>query len=71
MKQGRRSESTGRISIERYINPKEVGSVGLVEGVREDGSSWIVFLDADGSPECFWGLRDECGGVIGDPILLQ
>jgi hypothetical protein len=73
-----------KITIERYpVTPRftlpdgtEVTSVtdfcsGLIEGVRDDGSSWIMFLDADGSPEVFWALREEDGAVIGDPILLQ
>jgi hypothetical protein len=44
---------------------------GLIEGERDDGTTWIMFLDQNGSPECFWARRDEGGGVLGDPILLQ
>lgn len=43
---------------------------GLIEGERDDGSTWIMFLDQNGSPQLFWGLRDEDGGVVGDPIRL-
>ncbi|WP_280319945.1 hypothetical protein [Nocardia wallacei] len=43
---------------------------GWIEGVRDDGSTWIMYLDAAGNPEIYWGRRDEDGGVIGDGILL-
>lgn len=59
-----------RISIERYPNPVELGTAGLVEGERDDGSTWIMFLDEHGSPQCFWADRDEDGGAVGEPILL-
>ena len=44
---------------------------GWIEGVRDDGSTWILFLDATGSPTLFWAKRDEGGGVEGDPIDLS
>lgn len=44
---------------------------GWVEGVRDDGTSWIMFLDKGGSPECFWGDREESGAVNGEPIDLS
>jgi len=59
-----------RISVERYRNPQELGYSGLVEGVRDDGSSWIMWLDENGSPALYWARRDEGGGVIGEPIDL-
>ncbi|WP_280393075.1 hypothetical protein [Nocardia wallacei] len=43
---------------------------GWIEGTRDDGSTWIMFLDGEGGPLVFWGHRDEDGGVIGDGILL-
>lgn len=52
----------------------------VIEGERNDGSRWIMFVDADGSPELFWSERDPDqivdgvqigGGVIGEPINLQ
>lgn len=43
---------------------------GWIEGTRNDGSTWIMYLDAKGSPECFWARRDSGGGVIGDAIVL-
>lgn len=59
-----------RITIERYDNPDELGYSGLVEGTRDDGSTWIMWLDAAGSPEVFWGRRDELGGVEGEAVML-
>ena len=44
---------------------------GWIEGIRDDGSTWIVWLDATGSPEVFWPRRDENGGVEGEPISLS
>lgn len=49
---------------------------GWIEGVRDDGSTWIMFLDAHGSPQVFWADRepedgDYPGGVVGDPIDLS
>lgn len=39
---------------------------GWVEGVRDDGTSWIMWLDANGNPTVFYGKRDEDGGVDDD-----
>ena len=73
-----------RISIERYKATEPyslpdgtpVTSItdwfsGLVEGERDDGTTWIMWLDDKGSPALFWGDRDPSGAVIGDPILLK
>lgn len=43
---------------------------GWIEGTRDDGSNWIMWLDAQGSPGYFWAQRDPDGGVIGDPVRL-
>lgn len=43
---------------------------GWIEGTREDGSAWILWLDENGSPSQFWAQRDDDGAVIGDPITL-
>lgn len=43
---------------------------GWIEGVRDDESTWIMYLDAEGSPRCFWARRELDGGVIGEPTLL-
>lgn len=76
-----------RISVERYRSsdlcsvsvdggPESVVPVveefaGLVEGVRDDGTTWVMFLDAAGSPLVFWSERGESGEVVGDPVSLQ
>lgn len=60
------------ISIGRY-GPGETiddGYAGYIEGARKDGSTWILFLDADGRPALYWGEREPSGGVIGDPVIL-
>lgn len=44
---------------------------GWIEGTRDDGSTWIMWLDATGNPEVFWARRDDDGGVVGDPIDLS
>jgi hypothetical protein len=36
---------------------------GWVEGVRDDGSTWIMWLDSKGNPTVFYANRDEDGGV--------
>lgn len=60
-----------RISIERYPNPNEVGSVGLIEGEADDGTRWILWLDQAGMPSVYWPERDrETGAVIGEGIWL-
>ncbi|MGW4718853.1 hypothetical protein [Nocardia sp. NPDC004260] len=43
---------------------------GWIEGIRDDGSSWIMYLDAAGSPLCFWAHREPDGAAIGDAIDL-
>jgi len=43
---------------------------GYVEGIRDDGSTWIMFIDAEGGPCVYWGRREPDGGVIGDGIPL-
>jgi hypothetical protein len=70
---GRYTERERRI---RRDEPGDIQSVeqsyaGWIEGVRDDGSTWIMWLDAAGSPEIYWGRRDPDGGVIGDGIPLD
>lgn len=57
------------ITIGRY-NGTPAHWDGWVEGVREDGSGWILFLDQDGSPAAFWAHRTEDGTVEGPAIDL-
>lgn len=44
---------------------------GWIEGTRDDGSTWIMWLDAAGNPTVFYPSRDVDGGVIGDPVDLS
>lgn len=43
---------------------------GWIEGVRDDGTEWVLFLDKVGSPAVFWPRRAEDGSVIGDPVAV-
>ena len=43
---------------------------GWIEGTREDGTSWITYLDANGAPALHWPQRDADGSVVGEPVLL-
>ncbi|MDO3335138.1 hypothetical protein [Mycobacteroides abscessus] len=58
-----------RIEIGRYPVPAQ-GWSGYVEGTRDDGSTWIMFLDSEGSPAQFYSRREGSGAVIGDPVAL-
>lgn len=58
------------VTIGRY-NGTPASWDGWIEGTRDDGSTWIMFLDAGGSPQVFWARRDEGGGVIGSPVDLR
>lgn len=59
------------ITIGRYDHESITGEyAGWIEGKRTDGTSWIMWLDADGSPVAYHSHRDELGGVIGAPITL-
>lgn len=53
------------------VRPLSDEFAGVIEGVRDDGSRWIMYLDAAGSPLVFWSARDETGMVVGQPISLQ
>lgn len=44
---------------------------GWIEGVRNDGSEWIMFIDSAGSPQVIWLDRDESGSAWGPPTLLR
>lgn len=73
-----------RISIERYgaipddvprpadpaLTPAQDLYSGLIEGERDDGTTWVMWLDNNGSPAVFWAQRDETGAVVGDAISL-
>ncbi len=44
---------------------------GWIEGTRDDGSTWLMFLDASGNPTVFYARRAEDGGVQSEPIRLD
>jgi hypothetical protein len=54
---------------ENFI-PAQDAYAGYIEGVRDDGTEWVMFLDQDGSPAVYWGRRGDGGEVIGEPVLL-
>lgn len=58
-----------RITIGRYKGgvPEYAG---WIEGVRDDGTEWIMWLDDHGSPVLLWQHRDEGGGIVGEPVVL-
>jgi hypothetical protein len=59
--------SIGGVSI-----PVSMAFDGWIEGTRDDGSTWIMWLDAVGNPLIFFGQRDaESGAVEGEPVLLS
>lgn len=53
------------------LTPAQDLYAGWIEGVRNDGTTWIMWLDAAGSPDQFWARRDEDGGVEGEPVDLS
>lgn len=55
------------IKIGRYSNPDDLGYTGYIEPVDR---SWVIFLDATGTPSVYWPERDEEGAVVGEPIPL-
>lgn len=58
------------ITITRYDDPVAITYAGHIEGVSDDGQSWIIYLDALGRPESYWAWREPDGAVIGDPVPL-
>lgn len=74
---GRYGPAEGQLEqVERDADGNELSrtlvqsNAGWIEGVRDDGSTWIMFLDGDGSPYIYWARREPSGGVIGDGIPL-
>ena len=60
-----------RITVGRYKDDDtKTEYAGWLEGVRDDGTEWILWLDGDGNPTAFWPQRDTDGGVIGEPVSL-
>jgi hypothetical protein len=60
-----------KIVTGRYDNPGESGYAGWVEGTRDDGTSWILFIDENSSPAEFFAQRDESGAILGEAVALQ
>lgn len=59
------------ITIGRYDHESITREyAGWIEGTRTDGTGWIIWLDADGSPIQYHASRDSSGAVLGDPIDL-
>ena len=81
----RKAKPMQRITIGRYKSDDNnldlgVGTIavpvsaifdGWVEGIRDDGSSWIMWIDATGNPLVFYGGREDDGGVVGEPVVLS
>lgn len=44
---------------------------GWIEGVRDDGTTWVMFMDDRGNPLMFWPQREPDGTVRGNPIELS
>lgn len=43
---------------------------GWIEGTRDDGSTWIMWLDALGNPLVYFGNREVDGAAIGEGVDL-
>ena len=73
---GRYTENEGLVTRVHHEGDIEVSRTvtrdyaGWIEGTRDDGSTWIMWLDANANPTVYWGRREESGAVIGDPINL-
>lgn len=73
---GRYAPEEGKITRVHYDGDTEVrrsvdkAYAGWIEGIRDDGSTWILWLDDKGGPVSYWGRREESGAVIGGPIDL-
>jgi len=59
------------IKIGRYDHPSITSDwTGWIEGTRADGTTWILYLDENGSPGMYWPEREPDGGCVGDPVEL-
>lgn len=61
------------ITIGRYAHESVTREwAGWIEGIRVDGSTWILYLDEHGSPCMYWAQRErDCGAVVGEPVALM
>lgn len=44
---------------------------GRIEGTRDDGTRWVMHLDAEGNPQTYWDRLDANGVVGGNMIDLE
>lgn len=56
--------------VEHRIDPLTDHYSGVIRGVRNDDTEWVMYLDEAGSPDVFWS-GNETEGVFGTPISLQ
>lgn len=52
------------------LTPAQDLYAGWIEGTRNDGTDWVMFLDDNGSPAVLWQHRADDGGVEGEPVSL-
>ena len=66
-----------RITVGRYdrshphppATPDPLGYSAWIEGVRDDDSTWILFIDNNGNPSSYWPVREGDGAVVDDPKI--
>ncbi|MCW2092482.1 UNVERIFIED_ORG: hypothetical protein M2328_005762 [Rhodococcus erythropolis] len=59
------------ITIGRYENESIASEfAGWIEGIRNDGSTWIMWLDENDSPTQYFARRDADGGIDGESVAL-
>ncbi|RBO82083.1 hypothetical protein [Nocardia puris] len=58
------------ITIGRYRHDTVIQWAGWIEGTREDGSTWILWLDDNGNPCVYFPHREPDGAVTGEPVRL-
>lgn len=60
------------ITIGRYEHESIAREyAGWIEGIRNDGSTWIIWLDESGSPTQYFAHRDVGGGIKGEAVALS
>lgn len=59
------------LGFAKAVIPVSSAFDGWIEGTRDDGSTWIMWLDAVGNPLVYFAQRGEDGAVEGvEPIVL-
>lgn len=60
------------ITIGRYEHESITREyAGWIEGIRNDGSAWIMWLDENGSPTQYFAHRYVAGGIEGEAVALS